>query len=714
MPLPIPNLDDRRFDELVAEAQQRLQAQVPELAQIAPGDPLHALVDVFAWMTESIIYRSNLITERQRRVFLNLLKIPMRPARPAQGLLSIDIPPDAPDQVPVAEGVGLRAKTSEFTTMTELQATPLKLDVVIKESFDPGQAGIEPEELIDQYELAPGQSADTFRPRQFELGAEPLSYENSLDGAYYLAFSIPKGGNLAAWRQRLAGAVINIGLAPDAARATEDEVFSEASARRPLEFQLLAALQDDPTVANLDIRRLPLEIVSDTSNGATQAGVIRIRLPHQPELLQALVPEDPMYMGFQARPPELLTSNDYAGIAFWIRLAAADGADLPLGVLDVNSVVVEGTSTKPLRVVGVGDGQPEQVLDLPAQNLVPESIHLEVYEHNGWQAWSAVPMLAGRGTERVYYLDAAAGRVHCGDGVTSGARWREGARIRVGFKTSSGAAGNVAAGEVKEFIERKPPCSIRQSYPIAGGVDAETLAQAEARIPRFLTHRNRAVTAEDYRLLTLDNPLNAVARCEVFSGFIPGNSLDAVRRDVPGAVSVFVIPPVKVRGEFPRANQPLLRDVYGYLSQRTVLGAELYVLSPQFVPLSVGVSISLVDVNAEARVKQAVQRTLREHLWPLSPGGLTGQGWAMGRDLVARELATQVARVDGVKAVNDLGLFRPVADAWQRVDLIELLDYQLPELVNVVVAIGGDAPEPEEPLVPPVAGVPTPVIPDLC
>jgi len=36
MPLPIPNLDDRRFDDLVAEAITRIEAHTPEWSNIAP------------------------------------------------------------------------------------------------------------------------------------------------------------------------------------------------------------------------------------------------------------------------------------------------------------------------------------------------------------------------------------------------------------------------------------------------------------------------------------------------------------------------------------------------------------------------------------------------------------------------------------------------------------------------------------------------------
>jgi len=90
MPLPITLLDDRRFDDLVKEARQRLVSQMPDLQQLVEGDPLYAITDLMAWMTETIIYRANLIPERQRQAFLNLLQIPMRPAIAARGLVSIN------------------------------------------------------------------------------------------------------------------------------------------------------------------------------------------------------------------------------------------------------------------------------------------------------------------------------------------------------------------------------------------------------------------------------------------------------------------------------------------------------------------------------------------------------------------------------------------------------------------------------------------------
>lgn len=137
MPLPVPNLDDRRFDDLVAEAKARLINHLPELTQISPGDPLHSFVDLFAWLTETILYRANLIPERQRRIILNLLQIPVRAARPAKGIVSVDAGPGSVLLSPLLiDGSQLRANKQTLTTVGELQPTNLTLQVLIKKSSE--------------------------------------------------------------------------------------------------------------------------------------------------------------------------------------------------------------------------------------------------------------------------------------------------------------------------------------------------------------------------------------------------------------------------------------------------------------------------------------------------------------------------------------------------------------------------------------------------
>jgi hypothetical protein len=259
------------------------------------------------------------------------------------------------------------------------------------------------------------------------------------------------------------------------------------------------------------------------------------------------------------------------------------------------------------------------------------------------------------------------------------------------------------------------------------------VAQAEQRLPAFLTHRERAVTREDFELLARDNPVNPVARANAVPGFLPGATLGAARRNVPGVVSVFVLPPAAPAvGVAPQPSAGLLRDVYEYLAARTLLGTELYALSPQFQPVAVALSVEVVDPTTERQVLAAVEQALVGYLWALPPGGPAildgaGGGWPLGRAVEVNELRTQAGRVAGVQAVNQVRLFYRDLESgsWQELteaQALPLADYQLPALAAVHLEVGEGEPEPPRIVTAeagPQAGsgaapVPVPVIPDVC
>ena len=125
MPIRPPALDDRGFDDLVAELTARIPAHTPEWTNPRPGDPGVTLIELFAWLADTILYRANLIPERQRLAFLRLLGMTMRPAAPARGVVALTI--DAKDsasaiELPIGSGI---AKPLPFETLDELTVLPV-------------------------------------------------------------------------------------------------------------------------------------------------------------------------------------------------------------------------------------------------------------------------------------------------------------------------------------------------------------------------------------------------------------------------------------------------------------------------------------------------------------------------------------------------------------------------------------------------------------
>lgn len=79
MPLAPPNLDDRRFEDLVAEARRIIAKSCPEWTDLSPGDPGMTLVEVFAYLTDLMLYRLNHIPDKAYAAFLGLIGVQCRP-----------------------------------------------------------------------------------------------------------------------------------------------------------------------------------------------------------------------------------------------------------------------------------------------------------------------------------------------------------------------------------------------------------------------------------------------------------------------------------------------------------------------------------------------------------------------------------------------------------------------------------------------------------
>src|SRR5205809_5810765 len=89
MPLTIPTIDDRRYQDLLDEALARIPVHNPEWTNFNRSDPGVTLIEVFAFLTETLLYRANQIPERNRRKFLSLLGVPLQPASSARGIVAV-------------------------------------------------------------------------------------------------------------------------------------------------------------------------------------------------------------------------------------------------------------------------------------------------------------------------------------------------------------------------------------------------------------------------------------------------------------------------------------------------------------------------------------------------------------------------------------------------------------------------------------------------
>lgn len=109
MTIVAPDLDDRRFADLVQEARDQLAAVCPEWTDLTVHDPGMVLVEVFAHLTEVMLYRLNRVPERMFVEFLNLLGVRRHPPSAAWTELTFTRAGDGTGAVTIAAGTRVAA-----------------------------------------------------------------------------------------------------------------------------------------------------------------------------------------------------------------------------------------------------------------------------------------------------------------------------------------------------------------------------------------------------------------------------------------------------------------------------------------------------------------------------------------------------------------------------------------------------------------------------
>jgi baseplate J-like protein len=102
MPIQAPNLDDRNFADLVEEAKQIIRQKCPEWTDLGASDPGIVLLELFAYLTDVMLYRLNRIPDKAYIEFLRLLGVRLQPPGAATAALKFTAsrPPARPLQIP--------------------------------------------------------------------------------------------------------------------------------------------------------------------------------------------------------------------------------------------------------------------------------------------------------------------------------------------------------------------------------------------------------------------------------------------------------------------------------------------------------------------------------------------------------------------------------------------------------------------------------------
>jgi predicted phage baseplate assembly protein len=646
MPLEdlLPKLDDRTYDDLVREVRTRIARYAPEWrpgesawTDVNDSDPGVTLAQVFAWLSEMLLYRMNRVPALNYLKFLQLIGIELKAAEPAQAEVSLPVAPGfahevvrVPERTQLSADVGDGGPLLIFETKRALVAFRAALESIV--AYDPDINFTD----LTQSNANAAQPFEPFGPRAPE-------------GAY-LAFGLQDPAALPAETLDLAFVAAGNLRGVPFTMCSAGALTSQAPATLVWEYNDGAAWR-------------ALTLLKDETLALSRSGHVTVKLPAGGIPVAAktvLVPPDPI-----AR--------------YWIRVRIVRTQyENPPQLLAVrtNTIAVEQAETIRDEVLGGSDGSRDQRFRLANRPVLAGSLKLEIQvSDEGPEPWTEQPDLFGSGPmDRDYTLNRTTGEIKTGDGVQGAVPVAYvgdpgGNVVARVYRFGGGRRGNVLARTITTLVtpvDGIDEGQVTNLEPANSGRDEETVDEAKKRAPSTLRSRDRAVTASDFEYLAT---LSAnVKRAKALPGFhpaFPGLQL-------PGVVSVVVVPDSDADNPMP--SDGTLRSVCRFLNERRLLTTEVFVMKPQYQHVEVRAEITLLGSADGAEVHDAVVSALVDYFHPLR-GGEEGLGWPFGGTIHYSRVYQRVFSVPGVASVSRL--------------VIVLDDEEQPECTDVPIAAHG-------------------------
>lgn len=628
MPLQAPNLDDRRFADIYAEALTLIPRYTPEWTDFNDSDPGITLVQLFAWMTDLMIYRLNQVPERNYVKFLQLLGIEQKPATPARADVSFIVTRTDVDSVIVPQGTQIAAQGGNGPLVFETQTSFIALGAQLKQL----------------------QCFDGF-------GYSVVTSRNAIGGQWYYPFG----------QRAKEGSALLLGF--DSAVAFTDQNV-DLTIYLPPQDEPLAPLTCNggsgglalgvlPVAASLvweywdSANWQPLTLVSDGTRALARNGHIIFQGP-----------------GAQVKKAVLGSITDSL---YWIRcrLAASNYELSPrIDSLLTNTTLALQAVTYRDEVLGRTDGRPNQsygvanipivTLDQPrtvagayGRQVTVYGVQLEIDEGQGSLAWQEVDDFDASGPDDPHFIcDRNTGVITLGNGhhgriaAAFGGPTAGNVVARI-YMAGGGSQGMVAAGAITEIQTYLPGIdSATNPFPAYGGSDEESVEDAKLRAPAELKAKGRAVTADDFETLAMATPTVRVRRAKALPlahPSYPGAS-------IPGSVTVIVVPDGDTPNPLP--NAATLAAVCAYIDQHRLLTTEVHVTGPTYHLVRIAVQLIVAPDGELAAVQRDVQSALNAFFSPLD-GGADGTGWPFGGTIFFSDVYRIILGTPGVARIAD-------------------------------------------------------------
>jgi len=623
--LPIPDLDNKSFAQLVEEARKLIPGYSTEWTDHNLSDPGITLIDLFAWLSEIAIYRTNLVTESHRLKYLKLLGVKPQSAKQARVDLTFnyDIEKILPEEKILPKGTRVWTKINDkkiyYYLEEEINIVPATLEKIVVNEGTPG--------IYDRSYSNLEEKGDLF--------FAPFGNEIQKGCALYLGFTffenrVPDTLGLVCYLYEKDLMIIK--------NNDNEQAFKIENSGLKWEFRN----KDETNKDNWN----PV-VPKDETQGFRKSGKIVFKN------LEG-------WTASQTIPGlENLIHKRIEASYYWLRCVIEDSYyEYPprIEVLRLNTVsAAHGMLVKDDNTEIVSNGLPGQVLELRETPIIDNTLKLSIEN----ESWVEVDDFDGSGpSDKHFVLNKEKGEIKFGDGLM-GLVPAQGSIIKVlEYMTGGGEAGNLMQ-ELSWKIEQDFKGSIINYLASTGGKEAQTIDEAIEDLCRDLKTPDTAVTQQDFEQLAMSTPGLRVSRAKAIPEYKPKPDPDDKELEKSrGAVTIVIIPytPLDFLKTPPEPSEDFKKTVCAHLDKHRILGTDIYVISPVYVKVIVYARVvprsTFLD---DGLIQQRIIEKLNRFLHPVK-GGMDGKGWPIGRGIYLSDVYNLIESMACVNCVLRLSI----------------------------------------------------------
>lgn len=646
MPLVSPNLDSRTFDELLTEVRRRIPTLTPEWTDLNDSDPGITLAQLFAFMSEQLLFQINQVPDKGLITFLKMVGVELHAATPALADVTL-IPQNA-------TGAATALDLSAGTRIETSGPPPGEKSAIVFETTAPftvlNGALVELQSQDCTLEFKSHKVANDGGKQAFA----PFGVATSTVDALYLVFDLNPTFGPPPWPEGRFRLRVNLAGSDDVGEPPPPAFPSEAPPRLQWSFATGDANNPD---GSKRLTFTPFTPAVDSTLEFTRSGYVELEF--DADRAADFVRGDPLV------EPATFRGRFVVRVGLARADAYADVGAPRLATIRLNTVPASAVQTVQNEALGGSTGLPFQRFRVANAPVVVGSTLVLVNENTqsaGTTEWREIDDLFAAGpADRVYQLLPATGEILFGNGTFGKIPAPDDGSAPAGNVTMSryqfggGLRGNVGASTLTNVTlvdAPLPPFNASNVLAAQLGADEEPLQLGLARAPAVVRSRYRAVTARDFEALAMETPQvrvdRAFAMANTRPGLNPGSS--------PGSVTVLLVPHAEFENSIqsPITLEPhVFAAVLRYLDSRRLITTELFVSEAAFRKVTVDATLELDSRVSATETRAAAIDTLNRFFHALV-GGIDGLGWPFGGTVYFSRVFERLLDVPGVTRTVDV------------------------------------------------------------